>query len=153
MSLRNSYAAVLQLLRTEQGLTQAEMSGAVSQTHVSHLELARGSVTLDAASEIAAALNVQPASMLILALASHERRSAREMLQDCLTELEGLGLADRQLPVEPKAMETTATVEARRKRLAVQDLKAKGLTQAQAAKELGMAESTLRRLWHQTDQG
>lgn len=153
MSLRKSYAAVLQLLRTKRGLTQAEISGAVTQTHVSHLELAKGSMTVDVACELAAALKIQPSSMFILALASYDGRTARETLQNCLTELEELGMADESLPTEPRAMENSAVLEARRKWLAVHELKDRGLSQAQAAKELGMAETTLRRLWNKVDKG
>nr|WP_259641539.1 helix-turn-helix domain-containing protein [Pseudomonas syringae group genomosp. 7] len=47
-------------------------------------------------------------------------------------------------------MAPSRVLEAKRKWLAVQELKAKGLSQSEAAKHLGVPESTLRRLWHQT---
>jgi transcriptional regulator with XRE-family HTH domain len=152
MSLRKSYAAVLQLLRTKQGMTQTDISGAVTQAHVSHLELAKGSVTLDVAYELALALKIQPSSMFTLLLAAYAGRSAREVLRDCLAELEEMGIADQPLPAEPRPLPTTAMIEAKRKWKAVQELKARGLTQAEAAKELAMAKTTLRRLWYQAEE-
>lgn len=150
MSLRKSYAAVVQLLRTQKGLSQAGLSGSVTQTHVSELELGRSSATVDMSARIASALNVEPITLLALAAASHEKRTVREALLAALAEAEALGLADTPLPTEPKAMNPHRELEAKRKWLAVHEMKAKGLSQSEAARHLGMPESTLRRLWHRT---
>lgn len=150
MSLRKSYAAVVQLLRTQKGLSQAGLSGSVTQTHVSELELGRSSATVDMSARLASALNVEPITLLALAAASHEKRTVREALLAALAEAEALGLADTPLPTEPKAMNPHRELEAKRKWLAVHEMKAKGLSQSEAARHLGMPESTLRRLWHRT---
>ncbi|WP_341961788.1 helix-turn-helix domain-containing protein [Pseudomonas sp. RC10] len=150
MSLRESFGAVLQLLRTQKGLTQGDISKTVAQSHISQLESAKTSPTVEVSCELASALDVQRISLLVLALASFEGETARKTLMDCLSELEELGLADVALPSKSEVMMTPAMIEAERKRQAVQALKSKGLTQAQAAKELGLAETTLRRLWRQT---
>lgn len=149
MSLRKSYAAVIQLLRTQKGLPQAGLSGFVTQTHVSQLERGNSSATVDMSARLALALNVELITLLALAVASHEKRSLREALLASLAEAEGLGLADTLLPTEPVAMNPPRELEARRKWLAVEELKAKGLSQSEAARHLGIPESTLRRLWHQ----
>jgi transcriptional regulator with XRE-family HTH domain len=149
MSLRKSYAAVVQLLRTQKGLSQAGLSGVVTQTHVSELEQGKSSATVDMSARLALALNVEPITLLALAVASHEKRSVREALLASLAEAEALGLADTLLPSEPQALAAPSVVEAKKKWLAVQGLKAKGLSQSEAARHLGMPESTLRRLWHQ----
>lgn len=149
MSLRKSYAAVVQLLRTQKGLSQAGLSGSVTQTHVSELELGRSSATVDMSARLASALNVEPITLLALAAASHEKRTVREALLAALAEAEALGLADTPLPTEPKAMNPHRELEAKRKWLAVHEMKAKGLSQSEAARHLEMPESTLRRLWHQ----
>lgn len=150
MSLRKSYAAVVQLLRTQKGLSQGDLSGSVTQSHVSALELGRSSATVDMSLQIAAALKVEPITLLALAVASLEKRTVREALLASLAEAEALGIADTPLPSEPQALATPSVVEARKKWLAVQELKERGLSQSQAAKELGLPESTLRRLWHQS---
>ena len=150
MSLRKSYAAVVQLLRTQKGLSQAGLSGSVTQTHVSELEQGKSSATVDMSARLALALNVEPITLLALAVASHEKRSMREVLLAALSEAESLGLADTLLPTEPQVMAPSRVVEAKRKWLTVQELKAKGLSQSEAAKHLGVPESTLRRLWYQT---
>ena len=153
MSLRKSYAAVVQLLRTQKGLSQAGLSGSVTQTHVSELEQGKSSATVDMSVRLALALNVEPITLLALAVASHEKRSMREVLLAALAEAESLGLADTPLPTEPKAMISPRELEAKRKWLAVQELKERGLSQSQAARELELPESTLRRLWHQKRNG
>lgn len=149
MSLRKSYAAVVQLLRAQKGLSQAGLSGPVTQTHVSELEQGKSSATVDMNARLALALNVESITLLALAVASHEKRSVREALLTSLAEVEALGLADTLLPTEPKVVNPARELEAKRKWLAVQELKSKGLSQSETAKHLGMPESTLRRLWHQ----
>lgn len=150
MSLRKSYAAVVQLLRTRKGLSQAKLAGSLTQAHVSELELGRSSATIEMSARLASALKVEPITLLALAAASHEKCTVREALLSALAEAESLGLADTLLPTEPQVMDPSRVLEAKRKWLAVQELKAKGLSQSEAAKHLGMPESTLRRLWHQT---
>ena len=150
MSLRKSYAAVVQLLRTRKGLSQAKLAGSITQAHVSELELGRSSATIEMSARLASALKVEPITLLALAAASHEKCTVREALLSALAEAESLGLADTPLPTEPQVMAPSRVLEAKRKWLAVQELKAKGLSQSEAAKHLGVPESTLRRLWHQT---
>ena len=150
MSLRKSYAAVVQLLRTRKGLSQAKLAGSLTQAHVSELELGRSSATIEMSARLASALKVEPITLLALAAASHEKCTVREALLAALAEAESLGLADTPLPTEPQVMAPSRVLEAKRKWLAVQELKAKGLSQSEAAKHLGVPESTLRRLWHQT---
>lgn len=150
MSLRKSYAAVIQLLRTQKGLSQARLAGSITQAHVSELELGRSSATVETSAHLASALGIEPVTLVALTVASHEKRSMREVLLASLAEAEALGLADKLLPTEPKSINPPRELEAKRKWLAVQELKAKGLSQSEAARHLGLPESTLRRLWHQS---
>jgi len=150
MSLRKSYAAVLQLLRITKGLSQQEVAGKGVQSHVSQIENAKTTATIDVTCELAAALKIHPTAFLALILASQEQRTARDVLSAALADIEELGLADQTLPKTPKRLVAPRVEEAVRKREAVQDLKAKGLTQAEAAKILDIPEATLRRLWHQS---
>lgn len=149
MSLRLSFAAVLQNLRMLKGLSQHSMATRLDQTTVSRLETANRSVTLDVSFKLAAALGVEATTLVALTAASYDQRTAREILLASLAEIEALGLADTKLPTEPGSRGAANVLSAREKLLAVQKLKEKGLTQSEAAKQLGMPESTLRRLWHQ----
>ncbi|MCP2141268.1 UNVERIFIED_ORG: transcriptional regulator with XRE-family HTH domain [Pseudomonas poae] len=148
MSLRKSFAAALKLLRTLRGLSQVEISKSVVQSHVSQLETAITTATVDVSYELATALGVQASTLFTLTLAAHEQRTAREVLLGCLAELEELELADRLLPTEPQPKMTPAMIEARSKWGAVQELKAKGLSLTEVRKSLGLPETTVRRLWH-----
>ncbi|HEE9762561.1 TPA: helix-turn-helix transcriptional regulator [Pseudomonas putida] len=150
MSLRQSYAAVLRLLRVNRGMTQQDLSGSVTQAHISSLELAKSSATLETSAKLAEALNVTPLTLLALVIASEGNRSAREALQASLDELDSLGLGDSPLPPVTQPYKPTRVLEAQRKLEAVQDLKSRGFTQSEAARELEMPVSTLRRLWHRS---
>ncbi|MBM3107258.1 helix-turn-helix domain-containing protein [Pseudomonas sp. V1] len=149
MSLRHSFAAVLQLLRIRKELSQAAMSEHVDQTTVSKLELAKSSVSVDTSYVLASALGVKPTTLLALAIASYDQSSARETLLASLAELEALGLADAPLPTEPQKATRLNVSEARKRWVAVQELKLAGVSQAEASRQLGLPESTVRRLWRQ----
>ncbi|HGA2318593.1 TPA: transcriptional regulator [Pseudomonas putida] len=149
MSLRYSFAAVLQLLRLRKGMTQPAMTKHVNQQTVSKLEMARSSVSLETSYKIAAGLEIETVTLVALTIASHDRRTARDILLASLAEVEGLDLADVAVPAEPEQQTPMNISRARQKLQAVHELKAKGLTQVEAARQLGMPESTLRRLWHQ----
>lgn len=140
MSLRNSYAAVLRLLRTQKGLLQANLAGSLTQANISSLELAKNSATVDMSVQIAAALKVEPITLLALAVASHEKRTVREALLASLAEVETLGLADVQLPTEPQPLTTAVVKEARKKWAAIQDLKARGLVSRRQRRSSGFRD-------------
>ncbi|WP_330214746.1 helix-turn-helix domain-containing protein [Pseudomonas sp. AM8] len=153
MSLRKSFAAALKLLRTQRGFSQVEISKTVVQSHVSQLESALTTATVDVSYELACALSIQPLTLFTLTLAGHKQQTGRQILLDCLAELENLDLADTLLPDEPPAKMTPAMVEARKKWVAVQEMKAQGLTQAEVRKRLALPEPTVRRLWHRESAG
>lgn len=149
MSLRQSFAAVLQMLRLRKGIPQPAMTKHVNQQTVSKLELAKSSVSLETSYKLAAGLEIETVTLVALTIASHHQRTAREILLASLAEIEALELADAAIPVEPEPLIPLNISGAKEKLLAVHELKAKGLSQVEAARQLGMPESTLRRLWHQ----
>ncbi|ENY79699.1 Fis family transcriptional regulator [Pseudomonas putida TRO1] len=149
MLLRQSFAAVLQLLRMRKGISQPSISKHVDQRTVSKLELAKSSVSLETSYKLASGLQVEATTLIALTVASHDHRTAREILLSSLAEIEALELADIALPEHPESKTPLNVSAAREKLQAVQQLKAKGTTQAEAARELGLPESTVRRMWHQ----
>lgn len=149
MSLRYSFAAVLQLLRIRKGLSQAGMSGGVDQRTVSKVELAKSSVSVDTSYALAAALGVSPTTLLALTMASYDQSSPRETLLASLAEIEALGLADAPLPTQLQTTTRINVSRANKRLVAVQEMKLAGVSQAEASRQLGLPESTVRRLWRQ----
>lgn len=147
MSLRHSFAAVLQLLRSQQGLSQQDVSGPVPPQTVSALEAARSTATIDTLSNLATSLNVSPASLFAMVVASEKQETTRQVLLEALAEVEALGRADEILERQPREIEHPRVVAAREKWKAVQALKKDGLTQAEVTRALGYSKGTVWRLW------
>lgn len=150
MSLRRAYAAVLQLVRTRRDLSQHDIAVTVTQSHISQLEALKTSATLEVSQALASALNLHPISFLTLVQAAQDQKSARDILQTALHELEGMSLLDEILPSEPKKLRPPQTEGAEKKWEAVQALKSKGHTQAEIVQILGMPKSTVARHWYKT---
>lgn len=148
MLLRKAYAAVLQLLRARLGLSQHDIAVTVTQSHVSQLEAVKTSATLEVSQELAEALHLHPLSFLALVHAAQDQRTAREILQLALEELDAIELLDASLPNHPEKLSHPQTVAAEKKWEAVQKLKKEGHSQAEANKILGLSKSTIGRLWH-----
>lgn len=149
MSLRQSFAVVLQMLRQRKGITQHSMATRMDQTTISKVESGKHSATLEISQKLAAALDLELTALIALTASIDSNRTAREVLLTSLAEIEALELADITIPAQASKKEPISVSAAKVKFQAVQELKAKGLSQAEAAKELGLPESTLRRLWHQ----
>ncbi|MBT2371312.1 helix-turn-helix domain-containing protein [Pseudomonas fluorescens] len=148
MSLRRAYAAVLQLVRARRGLSQHDIAVTVTQSHISQLEALKTSATLEVSQELASALNLHPISFLTLVQAAQDQKSARDILEEALQELEAMALLDEHLPLAPQKLRPPQTEDAAKKWEAVQALKSKGHTQAEAVRMLGIPRSTVGRHWY-----
>jgi transcriptional regulator with XRE-family HTH domain len=149
MSVREAYAATMQWLRMRQGLSQRDLYGqAADQAHISRLEAGKVSPTIDLTADLARALGLKPLSFVSMVAAADESKTARVVLAETLAELEQLGLADTAFPGKPQKLEAPQSVAAAQKRKAIQELKEAGLTQAEASRQLGIHEATVRRHWH-----
>lgn len=76
------------------------------------------------------------------------KKSAREIFQTALQELEELALLDELLPEKPKKLKSPQMEDSEKKRVAVQKLKSKGHKQVEVVKMLGMPKSTVGRFWY-----
>lgn len=152
MLLRKAYAAVLQLLRTRLGLSQYDLAVTVTQSHVSQLEAVKTSATLEVSQELAEALHLHPVSLLVLVHAAQDQRTAREILQLALEELDAITLLDESIPTQPEKLPHPQTTSATEKWEAVQELKKEGRSQAEAVRILRLPKSTVGRLWHSKKQ-
>ena len=148
MSLRKAYAATLQWLRVRHGLSQADLRHQADQAHISRLEAATTSATIDLSADLAQALGLTPLSLLTLVAAADEGKTARSVLNDTLIELLQLGVLDEALPAEPQKITTPQRIAAAERLKAVRDLKAAGLSQAEVCRQLDLPKSTVNRLWY-----
>lgn len=151
MLLRKAYAAVLQVVRARQGLTQHDIAKTVTASHVSQLEAVKTSPTLEVSQELALALHLHPISLLTLVHAAKDQKTARDILVLAIEELDAIELLDASLPSQPEKLPHPQTVAAGKKWEAVQVLKKEGRSQAEVIEILGLPKSTVGRLWHRTD--
>lgn len=147
MPLRHSLAAVLQSLRTQQGLSQQEVSGLLRQQTISELEAARFTATIDTVRDLAISLNISPATLFAMVIAAENQQTTHQVLVDAIVEAEALGRANEILERRPREIEHPRVTAAREKWKAVQALKKDGLTQAEVSRALGYSKGTVWRLW------
>lgn len=151
MSLRKAYAATLQWLRIRNGLSQADLQHQADQAHISRLEAATTTPTIDMSADLAQALGLTPLSLLTLVAAADEGKTARSVLNESMIELMRLGVLDEALPAEPQKITTPQRIAAAERLEAVRKLKTEGFSQAEVCRHLELPRSTVGRLWHVDD--
>ncbi|MFK0310595.1 helix-turn-helix domain-containing protein [Pseudomonas sp. NPDC090233] len=147
MNLREAYAAVLQLLRDQQQLSQYDVASGVTQSHISRIEGCQSNPTLETSRELAKALSLHPVALLALVHAADERKTPREILDQVHAELQRLEMLDAPLPQSPTKKAHPRTRSAEENLLKVRALKAEGKTQAEVITLLGIPRSTVSRYW------
>ena len=150
MSIRKSFASALRLVRASRQLTQKDISGGVTGSHISQLESAKTSPTVKLSAELARSLAVDPIALLAVAFAAEQGVTPNQVLNQALADLEKLDLLHTVPPAEPSVLESPhpTTVRAQQVHAQVQALKAQGFRQAEVARELGLPKSTVQRNWH-----
>lgn len=148
MSLRKAYAATLQWLRVRRGLSQSDLQSKADQAHISRLEAATTSASVDLTADLADDLGVTPLSFFTLIAAANEGKTPRSILLETLAELQIQGLLDEKLPGEPQKLPPPRQVAATEKLRAIRELKEAGLSQIEVSRKLGLPTSTVGRLWH-----
>lgn len=151
MSVRIAFATALKLLRTKRGLTQHELSKNVAQSHVSQIENEKTSPSLDAIVELARVLNLSPVALMALACAAQDGLSAGDVLKIAEKDLQDMALLQASTPMEIEEAPHPRVTAAAKMREEVQALKVQGLSQAEIARKLGMAKTTVQRHWHRSD--
>lgn len=150
MSTHEGFGAALRWLRVKKGLNQKDLSGAVAASHVSQLEAGKTSPTVKVAGDLALALGLSPSALLAAAAASDLGATPRTVLLQAIDDLERLGVIDTVPPASAQGTDSPHPTSARaaRTRTQVQELKARGLTQVEVARDLGIPRSTVQRHWH-----
>lgn len=153
MPLKESLAAVLRLTRSAQGLSQEDFHGRVEDRHISNIEHAKSSPTISTLEEFASGLGIDLVAILVIASSHARHQSCDDFLRDLASEiakLERLRISEL-LPGEfengkliagnPRYRSGAAT------RGAVLRCKTEGKTQKDTAQLLGLAKSTVSKLW------
>lgn len=148
MSLRNALASALQLLRTERGLSQQDLGGKITNSHISQVENGKTSLTTDSLNEICKSLQVHPVAFLALMYAAQEQTSAADVLAVAQADLNALALLNRAINAAPEKKTHPRVAEAEKVTAAVQALKDAGHSRAEVATMLGVSEPTVRRHWN-----
>lgn len=81
MSVRIAFAAALRLLRTGRGLKQDDLSGSLTQSHVSQIENGKTSPSLEVIIELSDALKLHPVALMALVCAAQEKLTASDVLE------------------------------------------------------------------------
>lgn len=150
MSIQDGFAAALRWIRVTKGLTQKEVSTAVAASHVSQIEAGKTSPTVKVAGDLAFALGLSPSALLAAAAASDLGTTPRAVLMQAIDELERLELGDTVPPASAQSTDSPHPTSARAAviRAQVQELKTRGMTQVDVARELAIPRSTVQRHWH-----
>ncbi|WLG46385.1 helix-turn-helix domain-containing protein [Pseudomonas sp. FP1740] len=151
MSVRTAFAVALKLLRTKRGLTQHELSQKVTQSHVSRIENEMTSPSLEAIIELARVLEISPVALMALVCGAQDEMSAADVLKIAEKDLQVMALLQASIPLVIEEKPHPRVIAAAKMREAVQALKEKGLSQAEIARELGMAKTTVQRHWHRSE--
>jgi len=151
MSVRTAFAMALKLLRAKRGLTQNDLSQKVDQSHVSRIENEKTSPSLESIFELARVLELSPVALMALVCGAQGSQSAGDVLKIAEKELQDIALLKDSIPLEIEESPHPRVVSAAQARETVQALKGKGFTQAEIARELGMAKTTVQRHWHRSD--
>lgn len=145
MSLSDAYAVALQYMRKHKNLSQRDIAVGTDQSHVSRLEAASTSVSLEVSDELARAFKIEPITLLALVYASQNGASPQSVLHRAEAELTALGLLRASLPPTPSKLESPRAVEAAGRARAIAELLAQGKSQAEVARLLGLSKSTVSR--------
>ncbi|RZO09435.1 helix-turn-helix domain-containing protein [Pseudomonas moorei] len=148
MSVRNALATVLRLLRKKRGLTQHDFSAAIAQSHISHIENAKTSPTLDLLDDLCGTLSIHSVTFMALVQAAQSGRTAGEVLEQSKADLEAMSLLDKHLNAKPELSPHPRITQATEVWCAVQKMKSQGHSRAETVKALGVAKTTVQRYWN-----
>ncbi|WP_409319944.1 helix-turn-helix domain-containing protein [Pseudomonas putida] len=154
MSLMPALAALVRVVRHAKGLTQEQLAGSVEARHLHNIENARSSITIDRLEAIAAKLEVDPATLIVLASALSKGLTDEQMLEVIQHDFQRMDAVGARIHVADhyKDGKVTRVRPGRqidpKKLAAIRQAKAAGESQASVSARLGLPKSTVGRLWH-----
>lgn len=157
MDLRTAFAGVLRALRLVRGARYADVSDATHRRKVSALENAQTSITVEQFDELAQSLGLDPIAMLTLCIAQRQGEQPLTVIGRALTDVAafeaegGMKVLSEQFDADGNLIKRGRgkPLNADNER-AVLALKAEGVTQQQAAAQLGLALTSVREYWRKS---
>lgn len=155
MSLRNEIAAAIRVIRRIRGLGYEELAEASAQANISLLEQGKTNITIDKLIKLSAALDFDAVTLVAICIALQKGATPREVLEDAKRELmlfeadDGLVAIKEQFEGENLSKRTRGKPANSQNAAAVLKLKAGGMSQAEVARETGLAKSTVHRYWQE----
>ena len=154
MPLKTQIAATLRAIRQQRKLSYDNLGDAAFRTTLSLLERGKSGVSIAKLTELAEALDFDPVAFITLCVALQRDESFENTLASAQVELQrfaaagGIELLHQQMDGKKLTRRSPGQPLRIQNLQAVQALKAKGKTQAEATRELGLSHSTVQRYWH-----
>ncbi|MGV8865105.1 MAG: helix-turn-helix domain-containing protein [Pseudomonas sp.] len=151
--MKEELAITLRTIRQMKGIGYDALAGIISQSNLSLLEQGKIQATLPTLVKIADTLDISLLTLMALCLAIRDKEAPERELQNAQKELhsfiESGGFKIMEHQIQDGALKKRARgTQANAQRVsAVTDLKKQGMTQAEAARELGLPASTVQRYW------
>lgn len=153
LNVKEELAVTLRAIRQMKGLGYEALAGTISQSNLSLLEQGKIQATLPTLVKIAETLDINLLTLLALCLAIRDKEAPEHLIKNAQKELQGFiesgGLKMMEDQIEDGALKkrSRGTRADSQRVSAVVELKKQGLTQAEAARELGLPTSTVQRYW------
>lgn len=158
MHLTTALAGVLRAIRLQRGLRYESLSDASAKSKISALERGETSITLEKFESLAGALQIDPLALMALCMSTRHGvpyssliETAHDQLQDFAVN-GGLEVLAEQYVGKELVQRGRGKPTNPDKLGAVRELKARGMTQAQIARELGYSPTVVNRLWKRLGQ-
>ena len=155
MSLKNEIAGALRAIRTIRGFDYGDLAEVSAKANIGKLEQGKSNITVAKLFELAEALQFDPIALMALCVAIQKDEPTDTTLERARAELEsfkaegGEELVRRQLAGKELKKRPAGKPGNTENANAVRELKALGLSQAEVARRLGLASSTVHRYWQQ----
>ena len=154
MSLKKEIAGVVRAIRTARGLDYGDLAKVSVKANIAKLEQGGSNITLNKLSELSDALSFDTVALLALCVAVQHDESFDVTINRAKSQLDqfraegGEQLLQSQFVGKKLVKRSKGKPGNSQAAEAVKALKGDGLSQAEAAKKLGLAKSTVHRYWH-----
>lgn len=156
MSLKNEIAGAIRAIRSIRNFDYDDLADVSARANIGKLEQGKSNITLAKLTELADALEFDPVALLALCISLRNDEPAANTLQRAFAQLDsfraegGEDLFRSQFVGKELKKRSPGKPGKIKNAEAVRELKALGLSQAEVARRLGLASSTVYRYWQQT---
>ncbi|MFJ2550187.1 helix-turn-helix domain-containing protein [Pseudomonas sp. NPDC087612] len=153
MSLKKEIAGAIRAIRTIRGVDYGDLADVIAKSSIGNLEQGRHSITLEKLIELSNSLEFDTVALLTLCVAIQNGEPTDTTLKRARAQLDsfraegGEELFRSQFVGKDLKKRSPGKPGNTKNAEAVRELKASGLSQAEAAEKLGLARSTVHRYW------